>query len=134
VDAVIDLVLDLLDLQEWLWLLIFPVAVLVGFFLLGHALPMRLAMAVFGVGTAILAFLAYRLYQSQVDYCKDSPEVSAGGDKFSCLEPQHWFANALAVSFLLLMELGLAILLAGGSVRWWKQRRSERPLHFANPS
>jgi hypothetical protein len=99
------------------------VAVLVGFYLVGRALPIRLAMAIFVVGTATLAFLAYRLYQSQVDYCKDSPEVAAGGDKFSCLEPQHWFANALALSFFLLIELGLAILLAAGLVHWWKQRR-----------
>lgn len=127
----IDLVLEL---EGWLWLLSLPVAVLVGFFLLGKALPLRLAMPIVGVGTAILAFLAYRLYQSQVDYCKDSPEVSAGGDKFSCLEPQHWFANALAVSFLLLMELGLAILLAGGLVRWQKQRRINRYPVSAKPS
>jgi hypothetical protein len=124
---VIDL---LLELENWLWLPTMAVAVLVGFFLLGKALPIRLAVPTFGVGTAILAILAYRLYQSQVDYCKDSFEVRAGGDKFSCLEPQHWFANALAVSFLLLMELGLAIILAGALFRWQKQRRHPVP---ANP-
>lgn len=111
------------ELEFWFWPLSFAVAVLVGFFLLGKALPIRLAVPIFGVGTAILATLAYRLYQSQVDYCKDSPEVSAGGDKFSCLEPQHWFANALAVSFLLLIGLGLTTMVAGGLVRWQKQRR-----------
>jgi hypothetical protein len=121
---VIDLVQEL---ENWLALLSLPVAVVVGFYLLGRALPIRLAVPIFGVGTATLAYLAYRLYQSQVDYCKDSPEVSAGGDTFSCLEPQHWFANALAVSFLLLMELGLAILVAGGLVRWLKQRRERTP-------
>ena len=123
-----------LELEGWLWLLSLPVAVLVGSFLLGKALPFRLALPIFGVVTAILAFLAYRLYQSQVSYCEDSPEVSAGGDKFSCLEPQHWFANALAVSFLLLMELGLTMLLAGGLVRWQKQRRIDRHPVSAKPS
>jgi hypothetical protein len=128
---VIDLVLEL---EGWLWLLSLPVAVLVGSFLLGKALPIRLAVPIFVVGTVVLAFLAYRLYQSQVDYCKDSPEVSAGGDKFSCLEPQHWFANALAGSFLLLMELGLTTLLTGGLVRWQKQRRINRHRVSAKPS
>jgi hypothetical protein len=114
-------VIDLpLELEVFVW----PVAVVVaGAYLAGRALPLRLVMAIFGVGTAIIAFLAYRLYQSQVDYCKGSPEVSAGGDKFSCLEPQHWFANTLALSFLLLIELGLAIILAVGLVHWQKQRR-----------
>ena len=114
------------NIEVWLEILSLPVAALVGFYLLGHALPMRFAIAIFGIGTAVLVLLAYRLYQSQVDYCKGSPEVTAGGDKFSCLEPQHWFADALGVSFLLLMELGLAILLVGGFVRWQKQRRLER--------
>lgn len=122
------------ELEFWLAPLTFAVAVLGGFFLLGMALPIRLAVPIFGAGTAILAFLAYRLYRSQVDYCKDSFEVSAGGDKFSCLEPQHWFANMLAVSFLLLMELGLTILLAGGLVRWRKKRRINRPSVSAKPS
>jgi hypothetical protein len=121
---VIDPVLDLYD---WLWLLIWPMGVLVGLFLLGRRLPLRYASAIFGVGTVVLTFLAYRLYQSQVDACKDSPEVAAGGDKFSCLEPGNWFANALAVSFLLLMELGLVIFLSGGLARWHQQRRLERP-------
>jgi len=117
---VIDLVLEL---EDWLWLLIWPIGVLVGFYLVGRRLPVRYALAIFGVGSAILAFLAHREYQSQVDYCKGSPEVEGGGDKFSCLEPQHWFAFALALLVLLLGELGLAILLAGGLVRWQKQRR-----------
>jgi hypothetical protein len=123
---VIDLVLELedlvLELEGWLWLLALPVAVLVGFYLMGRALPIRLAMAIFGVGTAILAFLAYRLYQSQVDYCNGSPEVEAGGDNLSCLEPQHWFAFGLALLVLLAAELGLVTMVAGGLVRWQKQR------------
>jgi hypothetical protein len=117
-------VIDLVPgLGGWFELLSLPVAVLVSFYLLGHALPIRLAMAIFGVGTVVLAFLAYRLYQSQVDYCKDSPEVSAGGDKFSCLEPQHWAAFGFFLLVLLLAELGLATMVAGGLVRWQKQRR-----------
>jgi hypothetical protein len=122
------------ELEFWIWLLVWPLAVLVGFYLLGRLIPIRLAVPIFGVGTGVLAYLAYRLYQSQVEYCKDSFEVTAGGDKFSCLEPQHWFANALAVSFLLLMELGLATLVAGGLVRWLKQRRLKpSPWISSNP-
>ncbi len=102
-------------------------ATLVGFYFLGHALPMRFAIAVFGIGTAVLAFLAYRLYQSEVNACKDSPEVAAGGDKYSCLEPGNLFANALAALFLVVMELGLATMVAGGLVHWWKQRRRVNP-------
>jgi len=109
---------------EWLWLLVLPVAVLVGFYVIGrHALPTSFAMAVFGIGTPVLAFLAYRLYQSEVNACKDSPEVAAGGDKYSCLEPGNLFANALAALFLVIMELGLAAMAAGGLVHWWKERR-----------
>ena len=119
----------------WLELLIMPVAVLVGFYVIGrHALPTRFAMAVFGIGTPVLAFLAYRLYQSEVNACKDSPEVAAGGDKYSCLEPGNLFANALAALFLVVMELGLAAMLAGGLVRWLKQRRLTRHTVSANPS
>ena len=114
----------MIDLPLELEVLVWPVAVVVvGSYLVGRALPIRLGMAIFGVGTAITVFLAYRLYQSQVDYCRGSPEVAAGGDKFSCLEPQHWFADALALSFLLLIELGLAIIPAVGLVHWRKQRR-----------
>ena len=102
-------------------------AVLVGFYFLGHALPMRFAIAVFGVGTALLAFLAYRLYQSEVNACKDSPEVAAGGDKYSCLEPGNLFANALAALFLVFVELCLATMVAGGLVHWWKERRRVNP-------
>ena len=122
------------ELEFWLWPLYFSAAVLVGFFLLGWILPIRLAVPIFGVGTGTLAYLAYRLYQSQVDYCKDSFEVADGGDKFSCLEPQHWFANAIAVAFLLLMELGLVVLVAGALVRWHKQRRIDRRRVSAQPA
>lgn len=110
----IDLVLGLLSVV---------IAVLVGFYLVGHALPIRLASAIFTAGTAILAFLAYRWYESHVEYCRGSPEVERGGDQLSCLEPQHWFAFDLALLVLLIVELGLAILLASSLVRWKNQRR-----------
>jgi hypothetical protein len=124
---VIDLLPDPLpEIENWVEFLSLPVAVLVGFYLLGHALPMRFATAIFGIGTAVLAFLGYRFHQSEVDACKDSPEVAVGGDKYSCLDAGNRFANTLAVSFLLLMELGLVILLLAGFFRWQKQRRLER--------
>jgi len=110
---------------EGLWLLVFPFAILFGFYAIGrHAeLPTRLSMAAFGIGTLVLAFLAYRLHQSEVNACKDSIEVANGGDKYSCLEPGNLFANALAELFLVVMELGLAAMAAGGLIHWWKERR-----------
>lgn len=120
----IDRVLELENqLELLLTLLGFMGAVLIGFYLLGRALPLRLAVPIFGVGTALLTFLAYRRYQSLVDYCRDSPEVEAGGDKLSCLEPGNWFAIQFELLVLLIAELGLATLVAGGLVRWQKQRR-----------
>jgi hypothetical protein len=99
--------------------------VMVGVYLLvRYPVPIRRAMAIFGVGTAILAFLAYRWYQSHVDYCKGSPEVATGGGKLSCLEPQHWFAFYAANFVLLLAELAVAAILTVGLVNWGKQRRS----------
>jgi hypothetical protein len=125
---VIDLVLELENqLELLLTLLGFMGAVLIGFYLLGRALPIRVAVPIFGVGTAILTFLAYRRYQSLVDYCRGSPEVEAGGDKLSCLEPYNWFAIQFELLVLLLAELGLAIVLVVGLVRWQKQRRLAKP-------
>jgi hypothetical protein len=121
---VVDQVLELNgQLELLLTLLSFVGAVLAGFYLLGRVLPIRLAVPMFGVGTGILAFLAYRRYQSLVDYCSDSPEVVAGGDELSCLEPYNWFAIQFEVLVLLVAELGLAIILAVGLVRWHKLRR-----------
>jgi hypothetical protein len=76
----------------------------------------RLALAIFGAGTTILAFLAYRWYQFHVDYCEDSPEVSAGGDALSCLEPQHWFALQAVLAVLLLLEIALAVVVGAAVV------------------
>jgi len=111
------------EVENWLFALSLPVAAVVGGFLLGRALPMRLDVAIFAAGSATLVFLAYRLYLSEVHYCKDSPEVSAGGDNLSCIEPGNWFANALAAAFFLLVELGLATMVVSGFFRWQKQRR-----------
>jgi uncharacterized membrane protein YedE/YeeE len=118
---VIDQVLESIELL--LMLLQIVGAVLVGSYLIGRKLRVRLGMAIFVLGTAILAFLAYREYQYHVDSCKDSPEVAAGGDKLSCLEPYNWFAIHLGVFALLLAELGLATLLAAGLFRRLKRRR-----------
>jgi hypothetical protein len=117
----------LLELENQLELLLtllgFIGAVLIGFYLVGRALPIRLAVPIFGVGTAMLMLLAYGRYRSLVDYCRDSPEVEAGGDKLSCLEPYNWFAIQFELLVLLLAQVGLAILLVAGFLRWWKQRR-----------
>jgi hypothetical protein len=126
------------ELEAWLSLLgllfaVLATPVLAGFFL-GRALPTPAGMAIFGVGTAILAILAYRRYQSLVDYCRDSPEVAAGGDKLSCLEPYNWFAIQLEVLVLLSAELGLATILVVGVVHWRKQRRLKPSRYFAKPS
>jgi hypothetical protein len=120
----IDRVLELSNQLELLLTLVGLVgAVLIGFYLLGrHALPVRIALAVCGAGSALLAFLTYRRYQSLVDYCSDSPEVASGGDKLSCLEPGNWFAIHLELLVLLVAELGLFVLVLGGFVRWQKRR------------
>jgi hypothetical protein len=124
-------VLELNTEQELLLGLLWIVAgVLIGFYLLGRALQIRLAVSIFCAGTAIVGFLAYRGYQSSVDYCIGSPEVRAGGDELSCLEPQHWFAVGFAFLVLLLAQLGLATMLAGGLVRWQKQRRLKPQPHL----
>lgn len=117
----------LLELQGWLdWLVLLGALVggpLIGGYLLGRALPIRFATAIFVAGTAIIALLAYRSYQGHVDYCEGSPEVEAGGDKFSCLEPQHWFAFQLELLVLLLAQLGLAVMLVASFAHRRKQRR-----------
>jgi hypothetical protein len=76
----------------------------------------RLAVAIFVVGNAILAFFAYRGYASLRDYCEGSPEVTAGGDRFSCLEPPHWFAINMALLALLLLEIALVVVVGAAVV------------------
>jgi hypothetical protein len=127
----IDRLLELNNqLELLLTLLSFIGAVLLGFYLVGRVVPIRLAVLIFGVGTAMLPLLAYRRYQSLVDYCRGSPEVEAGGDKLSCLEPYNWFAIQFELLVLLLAQLGLAVLLVAGLLHWWKRRRLRegRPL------
>jgi hypothetical protein len=105
---------------EGLWLLVFPLAVLVGFYAIGrHAgLPPLFSVAVFGIGTAVVAVLAYRLHQSeQIPNCGAS-------DAYPCLDAGNRFANTLAEAFLVVTEFGLAALAAGGLVYWWKERRT----------
>jgi hypothetical protein len=106
---VIDQALELNNQFELLLAVLVPAgAVLVGFYVLGrHALQVRIALAIFAIGSTLLAFLTYRRYQSLVDYCSDSPEVASGGDKLSCLEPGNWFAIQLELLVLLVAELGL---------------------------
>jgi len=84
---------------------------------------LRISLGVFVAGTAGLAFLAYREYRSLIDYCADSPEVRAGGARFSCLEPPHWAAITVFGSFAVFLEVGLVILVFIAFVRW----RSMRP-------
>ena len=83
----------------------------------------RLASAIFIAGTAVLAFLAYRGHQSLVDYCEGSPEVAAGGEGLSCLEPQHWTTIVAGVGLLLMLEIGLSVVLGAAIVN---RRRTQR--------
>jgi hypothetical protein len=69
----------------------------------------RLALTIFVGGTVLLTLLAYRWYESMVEYCEGSPEVAAGGDSLSCREPQHWFADGVLFGGLALLELGLVV-------------------------
>jgi len=77
----------------------------------------RISLASFVAGTASLAFLVHREYRSLSTYCEDSPEVSAGGDRFSCLEPYHWFAIEGFAAFAIVLELGLVVLVVVAFVR-----------------
>lgn len=80
---------------------------------------------VFVAGTASLAFLVVREYRSLSRYCEGSPEVSAGGDRYSCLEPYNWLAIEVGAAFALFLELCLVVLLLVALVRW---RRTRPPL------
>jgi hypothetical protein len=82
----------------------------------------RLASALWIGGTAILLFLAVLEYRRLVDYCEDTPEVLAGGDALSCLEPQHWLSEAVIAGVLLLLEIALLVVF-GAALR----RRKRRP-------
>lgn len=84
----------------------------------------RLWLGVFVAGTAVVAFLTWRWYEHHVSYCRDSPEVAAGGDALSCMEPQHWMAFNVALAFLALVELSL---LAAVVVSVLRARGRDRP-------
>ena len=129
----IDLLTDTQETAKFVELLVFLVLspVVTGWFV-GRAIPTRFAIAIFCVGTPIIAFLAYRWYQSQVDYCKDFPIEN--GDKLSCLDAGNVAAYNAGNFALLLAELGLATVLAVALVRWWMQQRSERPRYLARSS
>lgn len=83
----------------------------------GRIRSTRLALALFVGGNATLAFLAYLEYRYLIDYCRDSPEVRAGGGSLSCLEPQHWFAINFELLVLLLLETALAVVVGAAIVR-----------------
>jgi hypothetical protein len=84
----------------------------------------RLALAIFAGGTAVLAVLAYREYGRLVDYCEGSPEVMAGGDSLSCLEPQHWAAESFIFGFLALLEVSLIVVVGAAVVHSRSRSRS----------
>jgi hypothetical protein len=86
----------------------------------------RLALPLFVGGTGLLAVLAQRAYASMVDYCEGSPEVAAGGDELSCLEPQHWFANSMIFGVLALLELSLIVVVGAAVVHARSKPRLER--------
>jgi hypothetical protein len=60
-------------------------------------------------GIGIVAFLGYRVYG--LTDCSGSPEVLAGGDRFSCLEPYNWFAINMSAVFLALFGVSFVALL-----------------------
>jgi hypothetical protein len=92
------------------------------------AMPsVRLALAILAGGTAFLSHFAYRLYQSMVNYCEGSPEVAAGGDKLSCLEPQHWFANSAIFGVLVLLEVALVVVVGAAVVHSRSTSRAVMP-------
>lgn len=56
-------------------------------------------------------------------YCEGSPEVAAGGDELSCLEPQHWFSESVIAAVLILLEVAVVVVFAAAIHR---QRRQQR--------
>jgi hypothetical protein len=84
------------------------------------------AIGTFAIGTATVAYLAHHEYQATVNYCKGSPEVAAGGGKFSCLEPYNWPWIDMEILFAIIVELGLVVLLVTGlgvGLRGWRRDR-----------
>jgi hypothetical protein len=83
----------------------------------------RLASVLLIIGTGFLSFLAVREYGRLVDYCEGSPEVAAGGDELSCLEPQHWFAESVIAAVLILLEVALVVVFVAAIHRRRRQQR-----------
>ena len=71
----------------------------------------------------MLAFFAYRAYSSLIDYCEGSPEVIAGGDRFSCLEPPHWFSIQLGLLLALFVEIAVLVVMGAAVIHWRRRRR-----------
>ena len=73
----------------------------------------------FVAGAVGLVLLGYLEYRRLIDYCEGSPEVEAGGDRFSCLEPYNWMAEAGSVlgGVIVLIGLGILVVVAFGRDR-----------------
>jgi hypothetical protein len=74
-------------------------------------------------GTTLSAYLAYRGYESLVGYCEGSPEIRAGGDSLSCLEPQHWLTVTAVLLVLVLFEVALGVVVGAAVVHQRRLRR-----------
>ena len=85
----------------------------------------RLALAIFAVGSTVLAAVAFWAYRSALDYCKGSYEVRSGGDGLSCLEPQHWFTINVGILGVLLLELALVVVVGAAVVH--ARRKGDAP-------
>jgi hypothetical protein len=83
---------------------------------------LRISVALFVAGTALLVFLVLREYRSLSTYCEGSFEVSQGGDRYSCLEPYNWFALEVGAAVVLVLELGLVVFVVVALVRWRRTR------------
>jgi hypothetical protein len=77
--------------------------------------------------TTGFAFLGYREHQRLIEYCADSPEVEAGGDRLSCLEPYNWLAEAGFVVGGLIVVFGLATLVVTAFLRRCSSRGQTPP-------
>jgi hypothetical protein len=85
----------------------------------------RLSLAIFVVGNAVLAWFAHREYTNLVEFCEDSFEVQQGGDRFSCLEPYNWPWIYMEGFFVLLLEIALLVVVGAAIVH---RRGKRRPI------
>jgi hypothetical protein len=93
----------------------------------------RLTLAIFAAGNALLGFAVYHEYRSLASYCDGSPEVAAGGDKFSCLEPQHWFSIEFEAFVLLILWIASAVTLGAAIVHDRNPDRLDRTRNGRSP-